>query len=52
MRTPKYTDSHRYPFGYKRAAETNVSKTFARIKANQAKNAEEVQAKVKVLARK
>ena len=49
---PKFTDTARYPNGYTPASKTDIRKTFARIKANQAKNAEEVQSKVKVLARK
>ena len=46
MKTPRYTDQHRYPNGYRRSAETNVEATFKRIRAEQSKNAKEVQAKV------
>lgn len=46
MKPPRYTDQHRYPHGYKKAAETNVELTFKRVRQEQAKNAEERQAKV------
>ena len=32
MKTPNYTDLHRYPNGYVRAEHTDVAKTFARIR--------------------
>ena len=32
MRTPSYTDLHRYPVPYVRAEHTDISKTFARIR--------------------
>ena len=33
MKTPKFTDTHRWPNGYRRAAETDIRRTFARIRA-------------------
>ena len=51
MKPPKYTDSHKYPNGYKRAAETNVARTFARVRAEQQRNLEETRVKVQPLKR-
>ena len=47
MRTPRYTDTHRYPNGYKKSAETNVQLTFRRVRAEQEKNLAEQAVKVK-----
>ena len=41
MKPPRYTDSSRWPNGYRRAAETDISKTFARVRAEQKKAAEQ-----------
>jgi len=30
--TPRYTDAHRYPHGYHTACDTNIAKTFERIR--------------------
>lgn len=30
--TPRYTDKHKYPHGYRSACDTNIAKTFARIR--------------------
>jgi len=30
---PRYTDSHKYPNGYVPAAATDISKLFARVRA-------------------
>ena len=56
MKTPRYTDADRWPNGYRRAAETDISKTFARVRAEQkrqaeqdAKNAAEAQEKMRPL---
>ena len=56
MKPIKYTDSLRYPHGYKRAAETDITRTFARARAaNEAKrkeqeeNAAEATAKVRAM---
>lgn len=39
---PKFTDAQRYPFGYRRAVETDVRQTFRRVRAEQkAKAAQE-----------
>lgn len=36
MKTPKFTDSHRFPIGgYRKAAATDVKSTFRRIRAEQ-----------------
>ena len=51
MKPPKYTDSHKYPNGYRKAAETDISKTFARIKSQLKTNQEELSVKVKPLIR-
>lgn len=40
MKTPRYTDL-RYPNGYKPAAQTDIRKTFARIRAEQKAKAEQ-----------
>lgn len=50
MKTPRYTDN-RYPHGYKPAAQTDIRKTFNRVRAIQARNAEEAAAKVAPLKR-
>jgi len=42
----KFTDEHRYPHGYRKAQDTDVRKTFARVREQQAKNEAEVKAKV------
>ena len=57
MKTPRYCDG-RYENGYTRAAATDVRKTFRRIRAEQAKAAEQAakdeqerQAKVRRMGR-
>lgn len=30
--TPRYTDSHKYPHGYRMACDTDIGKTFERIR--------------------
>lgn len=40
MKTPRYADLHRYPNGYRKSAETDVKRTFTRIRATQAKKSE------------
>ena len=32
MRTPKWTDAHRYPNGYVRAQHTDIKRTFRRAR--------------------
>lgn len=32
MKTPRYTDLHRYQHGYKKATETDITGTFKRIR--------------------
>ena len=34
--TPRYTDSHKYPHGYRVACDTDISKTFERARQMQA----------------
>ena len=41
MKTPRFTDSHRYPRGYVKSNATDISKTFARVRAEQKKIEEE-----------
>jgi hypothetical protein len=40
-KSPRYTDSARWPNGYRRAVETDIGKTFARVRAEQKKAAEQ-----------
>lgn len=35
MKTPRYTDQHRFPNGYRRAVDTNVAETFERARREQ-----------------
>ncbi len=35
MKTPRYTDLLRYPNGWRKAVDTNVAETFARVRAEQ-----------------
>ena len=58
MRQPNYTDT-RYPFGYRPSAQTDIRKTFARVRAEQkakeaeaASNQAEAQSKTLHLPRK
>lgn len=58
MKTPKYVDN-RYPRGYVRAAETNLARTFARIRAElkakaeqEARDKEEAVQKMRPMRRK
>ena len=58
MKSPRYTDAHKYPNGYRKAASTDVRATFRRererLKAaaeQAAKDAEEVAAKVRRLGK-
>lgn len=32
---PKFTDSHKFPHGYRQAVDTNVSETFKRVRRQQ-----------------
>lgn len=51
MKTPRYTDN-RYPFGYRKSVDTDITKTFDRVKREQ-KKVEEAQAhKVQSIIRK
>lgn len=48
---PKFTDGHKYKHGYKQAVDTDIRKTFQRIKDAMKDNAKEVEAKVKPIIR-
>ena len=48
---PRFTDLDRYKYGYTPADETDIRKTFARVRAEQQKNREEAQVKVAPLKR-
>jgi hypothetical protein len=39
MNLIRYTDSHKYPHGYHAACDTNIAKTFERIRKEQADQA-------------
>lgn len=43
---PRYTDMHKYPHGYKAACDTDIGRTFERIRRQQKANAAEVKHKV------
>ena len=51
MKKPRYTDTHRYPNGYKKAAETNVKETFNRVRLERTRNEAEQEDKVRELKR-
>ena len=46
MKPPRYTDTHRFPNGYRKAAETDITLTFQRARQKHAENAKEVADKV------
>lgn len=57
MKPPRYTDAHKYPTGYRKAASSDVRATFRRVRERlkaeaeaAAKNAAEVEAKVRKMA--
>jgi hypothetical protein len=52
MKTPKYTDLHRYPNGYRKSTETDVTGTFRRIRREQEQARKETEAKVKPIQRR
>lgn len=47
MKTPRFTDSHRYPRGYVKSNATDISKTFARVKAEKKQIDEERKEKLR-----
>ena len=49
MKPIRYTDQHRYPNGYRKAAETDITLSFKRARQKQAENAREVADKVATL---
>ena len=51
MKTPRYTDTNRYPHGYRKSTNTDVEATFRRVKQEQAKNVAERELKVQPLKR-
>lgn len=40
---PRFTDSHKYPHGYRSAADTNVTRTFERVRREIRAKAEQEQ---------
>ena len=46
MKQPKFTDTHRFAVPYRKAAETDITQTFKRARADQAKNQAEIAEKV------
>ena len=48
---PRFTDLHRYRFGYTPSGKTDIRKTFARIRAEQNRNLAEAEVKVAPLKR-
>ena len=51
MKTPRYTDMHRFPHGYRKSTSTDIEITFRRVKQEQAKNVAERERKVQPLKR-
>lgn len=51
MRTPRYTDLHRYRVPYKPSNKTDVAATFRRVRAEHAAVDAEAKAKVAPLKR-
>jgi hypothetical protein len=51
MKTPRYTDSAKYPNGYRKSSNSDIRATFRRIRAENQRNAEEANAKVAPLKR-
>ena len=50
MKTPRFTDNDKFPpGGYRKAAETDIRKTFARIKAERQRILAEQEEKVEKL---
>jgi len=47
MKTPRFTDLHRYPRGYVRSNATDISKTFARVKVEKKQIEEERKEKLR-----
>ena len=43
MKTPRYTDAHKYPNGYDKPENTDIRKRFERIRREQKKQAEALQ---------
>lgn len=52
MKRPKFTDQARYPNGYRRAVDTDIQATFARIWRQQRENDREREQKVAALAKR
>lgn len=51
MKIPRYTDIHKYANGYRKSTNTDIAATFRRIRAEQARNAEEAKLKVQPMKR-
>ena len=52
MKTPRFTDAHKYPHGYRSSARTNIRATFIRARAALNKDAEERAQKVQPMRKK
>lgn len=52
MKSPKFTDQQRFPYGYTSAAATDISKTFARIQAEQKRSKNGASSVVSIKGRK
>src|SRR5690606_9510251 len=52
VKAPKYTDTARYPRGYTKSNETDIRKTFERIRREQREKAERQQHVVQLQRRK
>lgn len=52
MRTPKWTDSDRYPRGYTPSGSTNLRATFRRVREERKARELEQQEKVRQMKRK
>lgn len=49
MMNVRYTDSHKYPHGYRTACDTDIASTFARIRLQQGQHAAGTRVKVEAL---
>ena len=52
MKTPRYTDAHRWPHGYRKSDDTNIAETFQRVRQQQEAAAREAEKVVRPINRK
>jgi hypothetical protein len=52
MKKPRFTDSEKYPHGYRDSKSTDIQITFARVRAEQKKKEEVLQHKLISISRK